>query len=192
VGDCATFQPNYTEFGDGLICSKAIDDRFGCAIMVDMINRELEYDTYFAFNVCEEVGCDGAKAVVHYLRPDIVFAIESTTAGDVFGVPTSKSACKLGDGAVLSIMDRSTIYDKELLNIAIEIADKENIKWQYKNVVSGGNEAGVYQRGAGATKVLAISAPTRYIHSASNVVSLADIESVSALCKALNRRSFDL
>lgn len=192
VGDCAVFKPNYTEFGDGMICSKALDDRFGCAILVDMINNDLEYDTYFSFNVCEEVGCDGAKAASYRINPDIVIVLETTTAGDISGVPHAKSACEIGKGAVLSIMDRSTIYDKGLLETAVEIATKNNIKWQYKNVIAGGNEAGAYQRGANGARVLAISAPTRYIHSASNVISASDMTSVSDLCKALNQRSFDL
>ena len=191
IGDCAVFMPNYTELGNGLICSKAIDDRFGCAVLVAMINSDLEYDTYFAFNTCEEVGCDGAKVVAHFLQPDIVIALESTTAGDVAGIPENKCACKVGNGAVLSIMDRSTIYSKELLELAVSAAEEKNINWQYKNVIAGGNEAGVYQRSAAGAKVLAISAPTRYIHSQSNIAALADMEAVAKLSAALNERSFD-
>lgn len=191
IGDCATFEPNYEEFGEGLIRSKALDDRFGCAVLVAMINSDLEYDTYFAFNTCEEIGCDGAKEVAHRLRPDVVIALESTTAGDILGVPKNKCACQIGKGAVLSIMDRSTIYDKSLLELAVAVADEKEIQWQYKNVVAGGNEAGSYQRAASGARVLAISAPTRYIHSASNVIAMSDMESVANLSIALNERSFD-
>lgn len=191
IGDCAVFEPNYEEFGDGLVRSKALDDRFGCAALVAMVNSDLEYDTYFAFNTCEEVGCDGAKEVAYRLRPDVVIALESTTAGDVLGVPKSKCACSVGKGAVLSLMDRSTIYDKDLVMLATEVADEKSIKWQFKNVVAGGNEAGSYQRAAEGARVLAISAPTRYIHSASNVLSLNDIKAVADLAAALNERSFD-
>lgn len=191
VGDCAVFEPNYEEFGNGLVRSKALDDRFGCAVLVSMINSELEYDTYFAFNTCEEIGCDGAKEVAHRLRPDIVIALEATTAGDIHGVSKSKCACSVGKGAVLSLMDRSTIYDKELIETAVSVADEKGIKWQFKNVVAGGNEAGVYQRAASGAKVLAISAPARYIHSASNVLSLDDMQAVADLAAALNERSFN-
>ncbi len=191
VGDCAVFEPNYEEFGDGLVRSKALDDRFGCAALVKMINSELEYDTYFSFNTCEEVGCDGAKAVAHNLRPDVVIALEATTAGDILGVSKSKCACCVGEGAVLSIMDRSTIYTQSLLELAVETAKEKDIKWQYKNVVAGGNEAGVYQRSASGAKVLAISAPARYIHSASNVLAMSDMEAVYQLAAAINERSFE-
>ncbi len=191
IGDCCVFTPNYEEFGNGLVCSKALDDRFGCAALVAMINSDLEYDTYFAFNTCEEIGCDGAKEVSHRLRPDVVFALEATTAGDILSVPKGKCACSVGNGAVLSIMDRSTIYDQSLLELATKVADEKKIKWQYKNVVAGGNEAGVYQRGANGAKVLAISAPARYIHSQSNVLSLEDIQAVADLAAAINERSFN-
>ncbi len=191
IGDCATFSPNYSDFGEGLVCSKALDDRFGCAALVKMINSNLDYDTYFVFSTCEEVGCDGAKEVAHRLKPDIVIALETTTAGDIVGVPKSRCACTVGGGAVLSIMDRSTIYDKELLETAVDVANDKNIKWQYKNVVAGGNEAGVYQRAAAGAKVLAISAPARYIHSSSNVLAMSDMEAVADLAAAINERSFN-
>ena len=191
VGDCAVFEPNYEDFGEGLVRSKALDDRFGCAILVKMIQSDLEYDTWFAFNTCEEIGCDGAKEVGHRLKPDIVIALETTTAGDILGVPRSRCACAVGDGAVLSLMDRSTIYDKKLVELATTVADEKGIKWQYKNVVAGGNEAGAYQRAASGARVLAISAPARYIHSASNVLAMSDMEAVAQISAALNERSFD-
>lgn len=191
IGDCAVFAPNYSDFGSGKICSKAIDDRFGCAVLVAMINSDLEYDTYFAFNTCEEIGCDGAKEIAHRIKPDVVIALESTTAGDIAGVPKSKCACKIGSGVVLSIMDRATIYDQSLLETAVAVANEKNIEWQYKNVIAGGNESGVYQRAVSGAKVLALSAPTRYIHSQSNVVSLSDLKSVADLSFAINERSFE-
>ena len=92
---------------------------------------------------------------------------------------------------MLSIMDRSTIYDQTLLELAVETAKEKNIKWQYKNVVAGGNEAGVYQRAASGARVLAISAPARYIHSASNVLAMSDMEAVYQLAAAINERSFE-
>lgn len=191
IGDCAVFEPNFHEFGEGLLCSKALDDRFGCAVLVKMINSELEYDTWFAFNTCEEIGCDGAKEVAHRAKPDITFVIETTTAGDISGVSKSKRACSIGEGAVISIMDRGTIYDSSLVKLAVSVAEDNDIKWQYKNIIAGGNEGSAFQRAASGSKVLAISAPARYIHSASNVLSKNDITSVFKLATALNERSFD-
>ena len=190
VGDVATFVPNFEEFGDGLIKSKAIDDRFGCALLVELMQEELEYDTYFAFVTCEEVGTDGAKQVAFNLRPDIAIAIEATTAGDVLGAPKSRYACELRKGAVISHIDGSTIYDKKLVEYALATAQENNIKCQLKNVIAGGNDASAYQRTAAGARVLAVSAPTRYIHSASNIVCKDDLFEIKKLILALLQKGF--
>ncbi len=189
IGDCATFCPNYEDFGDGLIKSKAIDDRFGCALMVDLINSDLEYDTYFAFNTCEEVGCDGAKEVCHRIRPDVAIILEATTAGDVYGVPEGNRACEIRKGAVISHMDGGTIYDKQLVSLALSIGKEQDIPCQLKNIVAGGNEARSFQQGALGARVLAISAPTRYIHSACCVAAKEDLLSVGKLARAIIERN---
>ena len=49
VGDVCSFIPNYEQFGEGYLKSKAIDDRFGCYALCRLIREEPEYDTYFAF-----------------------------------------------------------------------------------------------------------------------------------------------
>lgn len=188
VGDCATFCPNYEDFGDGLIKSKALDDRFGCALMVDMINSDLEYDTYFAFNTCEEIGCDGAAEVCYRIRPDIAVILESTTAGDICGTPEGRRACEVRKGAVISHMDGGTIYDKELVALALEVGKEQDIPCQLKNIVAGGNEAKAFQREALGARVLAISAPTRYIHSACSVAAKEDLISVGKLARAIIER----
>jgi endoglucanase len=190
VGDVATFEPNFEEFGDGLIKSKAIDDRFGCALLVELIKEELEFDTYFAFVTCEEVGTDGAKQVAFNLRPDVVVAIEATTAGDVAGSPKALYACELRKGAVVSHMDGATIYDKQLVELALTTAKENDIKCQLKNVIAGGNDASAYQKTASGARVMAISAPVRYIHSASNVVSRDDLFEIKKLVSALLQKGF--
>lgn len=189
IGDCAVFATDFEEFGDGMIKSKALDDRFGCALMVDMIRSDLEYDTYFSFNTCEEIGCDGAKEVSFQVQPDIAVVLESTTAGDVCGVPDTMCACKVRGGAVISHMDNGTIYDKELVRLAMDIAKENDIPAQLKNIVAGGNDARSFQTGAAGARVLAISAPTRYIHSASSVVAKEDLISVGRLVKNLLERN---
>ena len=50
--------------------------------------------------------------------------------------------CELGKGAVVSFMDRSTMYDKELYKIAFEIAEENKIPCQTKTMIAGGNDSG--------------------------------------------------
>ncbi len=83
LGDYAYFSSDYYEFGDVYINSKALDDRIGCMLMIELINSELEYDTYFCFNVQEEVGLRGSKCTSFDVQPDVSLILESTTAGDL-------------------------------------------------------------------------------------------------------------
>ncbi len=136
-GDAAYFVSDYVEFGNDMVKAKAIDDRIGCAVMVELIRSDLEYDTWFSFAVQEEVGCRGAAATAFTVRPDITVCIEGTTAGDVAGVTGDKKVCCVGKGAVVSFMDRGTIYDRPLYQYTRDLADKLGIPNQTKTMVAG-------------------------------------------------------
>lgn len=56
MGDRVSFDSPFVRFGDGFLKSKALDDRAGCAVLIKMIQSDLEYDTYFSFTTREEVG----------------------------------------------------------------------------------------------------------------------------------------
>lgn len=176
LGDCAYFASDYCEFGDGFIKSKALDDRIGCMLMIELINSDLEYDTYFCFNVQEEVGLRGSGCSAYAVKPDVAVILESTTAADIDGVTGGDKCCVLGKGPVVSFMDGRTIYDKQIFDLAFEVAKENNIKIQTKTKIAGGNDAGAIQKNGAGCRVAAVSLPCRYIHSGSSVVKIGDIE----------------
>lgn len=176
LGDCAYFASDYREFGDGFIKSKALDDRIGCMLMIELINSDLEYDTYFCFNVQEEVGLRGSGCSAYAVKPDVAVILESTTAADIDGVTGGDKCCVLGKGPVVSFMDGRTIYDKQIFDLAFEVAKENNIKIQTKTKIAGGNDAGAIQKSGAGCRVAAVSLPCRYIHSGSSVVKIGDIE----------------
>lgn len=176
LGDCAYFASDYCEFGDGFIKSKALDDRIGCMLMIELINSDLEYDTYFCFNVQEEVGLRGSGCSAYAVKPDVAVILESTTAADIDGVTGGDKRCVLGKGPVVSFMDGRTIYDKQIFDLAFEVAKENNIKIQTKTKIAGGNDAGAIQKSGAGCRVAAVSLPCRYIHSGSSVVKIGDIE----------------
>lgn len=191
LGDYAYFDSDYYEFGDGFIKSKALDDRIGCEIMIELIKTDLEYDTYFCFNVQEEVGLRGSACTSYQVQSDISLILESTTAADLCDVSGAKRCCVLGDGPVVSFMDGRTVYDKNLYDLAYETADENNIKIQTKTAIAGGNDAGAIQTSGKGSRVIAISLPCRYIHSSASVVKKSDIEETKKLIKALLPKLYD-
>lgn len=190
-GDFAYFTGEYTELGDGYIKSKALDDRIGCKIMIDMIKSELDYDTYFCFNTQEEVGLRGAQCTSYAVQSDVSVILEATTAADLCGVTGSQRVCVLGGGPVVSFMDLRTVYDRSLYSLTLKTAQESSIKIQTKTAVAGGNDAGAVQTSGKGSKVLAISVPCRYIHTASCVVKSSDIDETEKLLSALLPKLYD-
>ena len=183
-GDSINFVSDFT-VTSGSITSKALDDRFGCLVLIELIKRELDYDMDFVFVVQEEVGLRGAKVAAFTVDPEFALVIETTTAADIPEIDENKQVCNLSYGAVISVMDRRTIYDKEMIALASECAEKSDIKTQYKRAVAGGNDAGVIHSSKSGVRTLAVSLPCRYLHSPNCVVNKQDCVNMINLVSTL-------
>lgn len=183
-GDPVTFDSIF-DTAHGMIKSRALDDRAGCAILVDMIRHELEYDMTFVFAVQEEIGLRGSKTAAYAVAPQAAIVVEATTAADVAGVEKENQVCHVGSGAVISFMDRRTIYDKEYYRMAFSAAEQAGVKCQSKRAVAGGNDAGAIHVSRAGVRTIAVSLPCRYLHSAVGMISQEDYEAVRRLLPVL-------
>ncbi len=192
LGEFIAFDSEYTEFGKDSIKAKALDDRVGCAVLIEAIKNNYDFDLYACFTVQEEVGLRGAKVAAYGVMPDIALVIEGTTCADVPDVEIYEYSTVMGNGAALTIMDRTCICDREMVRFLYDLAVKNNIKVQYKQTTTGGNDAGQIQRTGTGVKLASISVPCRYIHSPVSVMSRSDYECVERLTiAALNAMSKD-
>lgn len=176
LGDTVAFDDSVIRFGDGFIKAKALDDRVGCAAMLELIESQLPCDCWFAFTVQEEVGCRGAETAARSIQPDVALILETTTAADIPGVAGADKVCELGKGVVIPYMDRSTIYDRDLYAMLGQLAKEHDILWQTKTRIAGGNDASAIQRSGAGTRVAAISVAVRNIHSPACVAKIAECE----------------
>lgn len=179
-GEYAVFDSEPIEFGDGMLKARAIDDRIGCAVMIRLI-EETDIESWYTFVVQEEVGTRGSGPAAYRVAPDVAIILEGTTAGDIPEATKDKKVCGPKKGAVLPFMDNSAVYSPELFRELCAIGDKHGIKYQVKEYVSGGTDAGKIQRSRAGVKVAAISAAVRYIHSPSCVASIDDFEDIYRL-----------
>lgn len=184
-GDSAWFIGDPVVFGDGFLAAKALDDRAGCAMMVELLRTELPYDTWFAFTTQEEIGTRGAKAAAFSVAPDIALILETTASGDVADVKDEKRVTVIGGGAVVSYMDNGTIYDKELFDLAFQVAKENQIPCQTKTAIAGGNDSAAIHTAHGGVRTCAISVPCRYLHSPADMAKISDMEAVYELAKAM-------
>ena len=176
IGDYAAFDSPFI-CKDGRIISKALDDRAGCLVLIEMLKTELQYDMYFSFVVQEEVGLRGAKAAAYTLDPEAAIVVE-TTAADAAGVEEQKQVCRLREGAVVSFMDKRTIYDSAYYKLALSAGREAGVKTQPKQAVAGGNDAGAIHCSRGGVRTAAVSLPCRYLHSACTVAAQEDLDAV--------------
>ncbi len=186
VGDLVAFEGFYEENEQSVI-TKALDDRLGCLVLIEMIKSELPYDMHFSFVVKEEVGLIGAKTASYTVAPDFAIVVETTTAADIPNVDESKQVCMLGEGAVISFMDRRTIYDRELYKEAFKAAERAGVKAQAKKAVAGGNDAGVISTSRGGVRTIAVSLPCRYLHAPHTTAYIEDMNAVYETVKELSK-----
>lgn len=186
LGDVAVFDSRFLSFGDGMVKARAIDDRVGCAVMIKMIQSELEYDTTFAFTVQEEVGARGGKTAAFTVDPDCAIVLEATTAADIPFMEKDKQVCRLGGGPVVSFIDKGTLYDRKLYETAFRLAKENGIPCQPKLAIAGGNDASSVHVSRGGVRTIAVSLPCRYLHSPSCVIKVSDAEATLALVRLLS------
>jgi endoglucanase len=192
LGEFIAFDSEFIELGKDCIKAKALDDRVGCAVLMEALKHNFEFDLYVCFTVQEEVGLRGAQVAAYNVMPDIAFVIEGTTCSDVPNVEPFEYSTILGNGAALTFMDRTCYCDKEMVQFLHQVAIKNNIKVQYKQTTTGGNDSGQIQRTGSGVKIASISVPCRYIHSPVSMMSISDFESVERLTlAALNEMNKD-
>ncbi|MBP3521455.1 MAG: M42 family metallopeptidase [Oscillospiraceae bacterium] len=183
VGDYIAFSSDIVEFGEGFIKAKAIDDRAGCAVMLELLKEDLPMDCTFAFTVQEEIGCKGAMGAAFSVAPSIALILETTTAADLAGVEGEKKVCCLGDGPVVPFMDNGSIADRKLYELTRTLAKENNIPWQTKHMVAGGNDARAIQRSREGVRTVVMSAAVRYLHAPSTVACVRDFEYIHKLSR---------
>ncbi len=183
LGDYGCFIGEPEEFGQGFLKAKAIDDRVGCAIMLQLLKEDLPLDVTFAFTAQEEVGTRGAFAAAFSVTPEVALVLETTTAADLPGVEDHQKVCAPGKGPVISYMDGGTIYDRGLFEDLRRLAQDHSIPWQTKEYIAGGNDARTIQRTKSGVRVAAMSAAVRYLHAPASVGSLSDFEHMLKLTR---------
>lgn len=183
LGDVATFDPEWMEFGNGMLKAKAIDDRVGCAVLLTLLKEDLPMDCTFVFSAQEEVGTRGAFGYAFSVKPEIALVVEGTTASDIPGTPEHLTVCAPGLGPVIPFMDGGTIYDRGLFELLRDLAEKHQIPWQTKHRVAGGTDGRTIQRSRTGVRVAGVAAAVRNIHTPSSVASLADCEEMLKLAR---------
>ncbi|MBZ9684869.1 M42 family metallopeptidase [Clostridium estertheticum] len=181
LGEFVVFNMVYGEFGDGLVKGKAFDDRMGCAVAIEILKENYNCDLYVSFNVQEEVGERGTYVSAFNIQPDIGVALEGTICADMPSVTSHLRATEIGKGPAISIMDKTSIFNDDILKSIIKVAENKDIPYQLRRAIAGGNDAGAILMSGDGAKVATVSVPCRYIHSSVSVASIEDYKNTVRL-----------
>lgn len=187
IGDTAAFSGDAV-FTEKTIISKALDNKVGCYILIEVLKKisESDKDVFFAFTTQEEIGLRGAHTAAFSINPDIAISVDVTDTGDT---PNADNmAVSLGGGAAVKVMDKSIICHPYVRTELIKAAKDNNIPYQLEVMTGGGTDAGAIHLSRGGIRTGGVSIPLRYMHTPSEMVSVSDIKSsIDLLAAYLNK-----
>lgn len=179
--------------------AKAFDNRVGCALAVQALERLTEDQhpntVYAVGTVMEEVGLRGAKTTAHVVNPDVAIILEVDICGDVPGIEEEESAVKLAAGPTLLVFDRRMIPNLKLRDLIIATAEELGILLQLSAMAGGATDGGVIHLHNEGVPTAVIGVPTRHIHSHSAILHRDDydraLDLVVAVVKKLDATTVD-
>jgi len=188
VGDSAVFVRPFAAQGTRLI-AKALDDRIGCAILIETLRRlkRTPHDVYFAFTVQEEVGLRGARTSAYGIDPDMAIAVDITATGDT---PESRHmAVEMGKGPAVKVQDRGMIAHVAVRELLVQRAQEAKIPYQLEVLEAGTTDAAAMQLVRAGVPAGCVSIPCRYFHTPSEMVDEGDVENCERLLLEVLQRA---
>jgi putative aminopeptidase FrvX len=171
--------------------AKALDDRAGCAVVVDVLRalaRVKHPNTVFGVGtVQEEVGLRGAATATKMVDPDVAFAVDVSLAHDM---PNSKEEEpeRLGAGPSVTVYDGTMIPNPALRDFVVETAEAARIPFHFSTTERGGTDGGrIHMHGIGVP-ALVLGMPTRYIHGHVGILHRSDYDRTVRLLVAVIRK----
>ncbi|GAB4316336.1 MAG: M42 family metallopeptidase [Methanobacteriaceae archaeon] len=188
IGDPIIFKHNFSELPNNLITGKALDNRVGCLVLIEVLKRvKSKANIYAVGTVQEEVGLKGAKTSAYKINPDMALALDVTIAGDHPGIKEDEAPAKIGEGPAIILTDasgRGIITHPLVKKMLIEAADKNEIPYQIEVSDGGTTDATAIHLTREGIPAGVLSVATRYIHTPVSVVSLDDMENTIKLLVA--------
>ena len=182
VLDAMVFRKEISYIGRDLMCARGIDDRAGCAVLLDMLGkarrRKLPARLSFVWSVQEEIGLRGAKVIGFKLQPDYVFAVDTMTTTDAPMQGDAYEKILLGRGPALRMLDSAAIASPKLRKMIEGVAKRGRVPLQAGSGGGATDVAVIQEFGALA---MPIGIPMRYTHSPTECASLKDIGNTSRL-----------
>lgn len=174
IGEWAVFSSNIVIQGN-IIISKALDNRVGCAMLIELLYNQIEidHDCYFVFTTSEEVGNVGAAHIARSYEFDMVICIDTTKV--ISDLDSYSLGIRIGHGPGVKLCDGGCVTTYDQAFGIMDCAEKEDIPVQIEALSRGQTDLAVFWRNGKVVDLLGISIPCKYMHSGNEIVDLNDI-----------------
>jgi putative aminopeptidase FrvX len=191
VGDIGCFARPFEELGSRLV-AKAMDDRIGCAILVQLLKelKKSPHDIFFVFTVQEEVGLRGAATSAFGVEPDLALAVDITLTGDT--PECAPMSVRLGGGPAIKVKDSGMIAHGGVKDWLVRTAEAGTIPFQLEVLTGGSTDAMAMQTSRAGVPAGCVSIPTRYAHSPSEMIDYGDVQNTVKLLEAALSAPIDI
>lgn len=187
VGNVITYSDGYMELGPNFITGRALDDKIGGYINIQVLkkiyenNIQLPFRLIVANTVQEEIGLKGAAMISNKFKPDVAFVVDvcHEDSSPAYKIKQFKG----GEGTVLSVAP--AVHNK-LLRFVKDTLKEKNVKYRMMaSSGSTGTNTDSYAYPIGCPSVL-FSLPLAYMHTTVETVHVDDIQStIDAIYESL-------
>ena len=191
IGSPITYLPSFNEIGSNCVTGTAIDDRAGCAVVLNIAKRLIDEKNrptvHIVFSVQEEFNLRGILPVAQKLKPDIAIQIDLMLSSDTPDME-SQGSIFLGKGPCMSLYSfhgRGTlnglIPHPSLVNLFEENAIKNKINLQRSATSGILTDSSYVQLVDKGIACIDLGFPMRYSHSSKEVCDLRDLLNLEIL-----------
>jgi putative aminopeptidase FrvX len=191
IGTPVVYRPNVVELSENRIAGSAVDDRAGCAVIVE-VARALagagkRPAVHFVFSVQEEFNLRGALTAAQVLRPDIAIQLDLLLAADTPDMGY-RGDVRLGGGPAMSMYSfhgrgtlNGTIPHPALVTLFDKTAEQLGMPLQRSAHTGALTDSSYVQLVGGGVASIDLGFPMRYSHSSLEVCDLDDLEALTRL-----------
>ncbi len=191
VGDAITYDLGMQELQGDLAVARAFDNKVGAWVVAEALRRarpgKLDAAVVAVATVQEEIGLRGATTSAFSVDPTVAVAVDVTHATDSPGMnKKTVGDVKLGGGPVIARgANINPVVEKILFAAAADAGIEVQVEAESRGTGTDANAIQISRAGV-ATGLVGV--PLRYMHSPSEVISLADAEATATLLAAFAER----
>jgi putative aminopeptidase FrvX len=194
IGTPVVYRPHLVSLSDDRIAGTSVDDRAGCAVIVE-VARELLQKTrrpmvHFVFSVQEEFNLRGALTAAQALQPDIAIQLDLLLATDTPDMGY-RGDVRLSGGPAMSLYSfhgrgtlNGTIPHPALVALFEEASRRTDIPLQRSAHTGALTDSSYVQLVGPGVASIDLGFPMRYSHSSLEVCDLNDLEGLTKLLVA--------